>query len=56
MEVRVKDVRAPISLRVMSRKLMDWYSWAQALTISSFLAWVSAGERLGTGLTSSWVW
>jgi hypothetical protein len=47
MDVLVKDVSFPISFRVMSLKLIVWYSFSQALMISSFLAAVSSGDPFG---------
>src|SRR5699024_1673665 len=53
MEVRVKEVLAPMSRMVMSRNPMVSYRAAQASMISSFLALVSASDPLGMAASPS---
>ena len=47
MDVRVKVVAFPISLMVISLKLIVLYNSAQAVMISSFLAIVSSSDPFG---------
>ena len=47
MDVRVKVVAFPISLMVISLKLIVLYNSAQAVMISSFLAAVSSSDPFG---------